>query len=48
MVYIKNGVDNKFMVTHEKANERCQLRGSMKDDELGDIGHFVPMRKKVY
>ncbi len=37
MVYIKNGVDNKSMVTHEEANERCQLQGSMKHDELGDM-----------
>jgi len=48
MVYIRNGVDNGFVIAYEKANERCQLQGSMKHDELGDMGHFVPMRKEVY
>jgi hypothetical protein len=30
----------------EKTNEQCELCGSMKHDELEDMGRFVTMRKK--
>ncbi len=26
-----------------KANGQCELQGSMGHDELGDMGHYVPM-----
>ncbi len=48
MVCIGEGVGNGVVVVYEKANKRCELWGSMKHDELGDMGCFVPMRKEVY
>ncbi len=48
VVYIGKGVENGAMVVCERRNGRCDLQGSMKHDELGDMGHFVPMRIKVY
>ncbi len=29
-----------------KANGQCELQGSMGHDELGDMGHYVPMIKR--
>ncbi len=34
------------MVVYEKENGQCELRGSIKHDELGGMGHFVPMKKR--
>ncbi len=48
MIYIGDGVENRFVVMHEKVNGWWELRGSMKHDELGDMGYLVPMRMKVY
>ncbi len=36
------------MVAHDEVNGQWELRGSMKCDELGDMGHLVPMRLKVH
>jgi hypothetical protein len=48
VIYIRNGVDNEFITTHERVDGRCGLQGLMRHDELKDMGHFVPMRKKFY
>jgi hypothetical protein len=48
VVYIRGGWEKRFMVTHEKANGRSELQGSMKHDEIDDMECLVPMRKKVY
>jgi hypothetical protein len=41
-------MDNGSMIICERANGRCELWDSMRHDELGDMGCFVPMKKKVY
>jgi hypothetical protein len=48
MVCMGNGVENRSMVAHDKANGWCELLGSIRHDELGDMGHLVPMRKEAY
>jgi hypothetical protein len=48
VVCIGKGVENGVVVVCERENGQCELRGLMKHDELGDMGYFVPMRKKVY
>ncbi len=48
VVCIGEGVGNGIVVVYEKANKQCELHGLMRHDDLGDMGHFVPMRKKVY
>jgi hypothetical protein len=40
-----NGVENMFMVVHDKTNGQWGLQGSMKHDELRHMGHLVPMKK---
>ncbi len=45
---IGKGVENGYVVVCEKENGRCELQGSMKHNELRDMGCFVPMRKEVY
>jgi hypothetical protein len=47
VVCIGNGMKNGFVVTHEKVNGWYELWSSIRHDELGDIGHFVPIRKKT-
>jgi len=47
MVYIRDGVETRSMVAHDKTNGRWEGQGSMGHDELGDMGHLVPMRKEV-
>jgi len=37
-------VVDRSMGVHDKANGQLELRGSMRHDELGDMGHLVPMR----
>jgi hypothetical protein len=41
-------VENGVMMVCERTNGRCELRSLMRHDKLGDMGHFVPMRKEVY
>jgi hypothetical protein len=48
MVCMGDEVENKSMVVHDETNEWWELQGSMKHDELGDMGHLVPMRKESY
>ncbi len=48
VVCIGKGVENEVVVVYEMANGQCELRGSMKHDELQDMGCFVPMKKEVY
>jgi len=37
-------VEDRSVEAHDKANGRWELRGSMRSDELGDMGCLVPMR----
>jgi hypothetical protein len=46
MLCIRKGVENGYVVVCEKTNEQCELRDSMRHDELGDMGHYVPMKKR--
>jgi len=48
MVCIGKGVENRVVMVCERENGQFELQGSTKHDELGDMGHFVPMRKEVY
>ncbi len=48
VVCIRKGVENEIVVVCERTNGQCELRGSMKHDELGDMGRYMPMRKEVY
>jgi hypothetical protein len=41
---VKNGV----VVVYEMANGQSELQGSIKHDELWDMGRFVPMKKEEY
>ncbi len=43
-----DGVGNKYVVAHGKTNGRWELQGLMKQDELGDMGPLVPMKKEAY
>ncbi len=36
-------VEDRSMVAHDEVNGRCELQGSMKGDELGDMGCLIPM-----
>jgi hypothetical protein len=45
VVCMGGGVEKKFMVVCETTNGRW---GLIRHDELGDMGHLVPMRKMVY
>jgi hypothetical protein len=44
VVCVGDEVKDRFVVSHDKANGRWELRGSMKHDDLGDMRHLVPMR----
>ncbi len=48
MVCIGKEVDNEVMVVYEKTNGWSKLQSLMGHDKLGDMGHFVPIRKYVY
>jgi hypothetical protein len=37
-------VEDRLLVVHDETNGQWELRGSMKCDELGDMGHLMPMR----
>ncbi len=47
MVCIRKGVENGVVVVCERTNGQCELRNPMKHDELKDMVHFVPMKKKI-
>jgi hypothetical protein len=40
-------VDNRCVVVHDKTNGWWERQGSMRYDELGDMGHLVPMKKEL-
>jgi hypothetical protein len=37
-------MDNGFVIVCERANGRSERWDSMRHDELGDMGRFVPMK----
>ncbi len=39
-------MENRFMVAHDKAKGQCKIQGSMKHDELTDMGHLMPIKKR--
>ncbi len=41
-------MEDRLVVPHDEANGRRGLRGLMRRDELGDMGHLVPMWWEVY
>jgi hypothetical protein len=41
-------VENGVVLVCEKTNGWCKLWGLIKHNELGDMGHFVPMKKEIY
>ncbi len=48
MVWMGNGVEDRYVVAHGKENGRWELQNLIKHDELRDMGHLVPMRKKAH
>jgi hypothetical protein len=48
MVCIGKGMENGVVVVCERGNEQCELRGSMRHDELRDMVRFVPIRREIY
>jgi hypothetical protein len=48
MVYMGDDVKDKLGVAHDEADGQWELRNSMRHDELGDMGHLVPMGLEVY
>jgi len=44
VIYVGDEVEDRSMVVHDKANGWWELQGSMKRDELVDMGRLVPMR----
>jgi hypothetical protein len=44
VVYVGDEVKDRFVVTHDKANGRWELQGSMRCDKLGDTRHLVFMK----
>jgi hypothetical protein len=41
-------VEDRLVRAYDEANGQWELRGLMKCEELGDMGHFVPMRSEIY
>ncbi len=41
-------MEDRSVVAHDKTNGQWELQGSMRSDELGDMGCLVPMRYEVY
>ncbi len=37
-------MEDRLVEAHDEMNGRWELQGSMKLDELGDMGHLVPMK----
>ncbi len=48
MVCVGDGVENKVVMAHDETNGQWELQGSMKHDELGNMGRLVPMKKESY
>jgi hypothetical protein len=42
-----DGVEIRSMVAHDKVNGQWEKQGSIKHDELEDMGHLVPMKKEA-
>jgi hypothetical protein len=42
VVYMVDEVEDRFVVAHDKANERWELRDSMRHDELRDMDIWCP------
>ncbi len=47
MVCMGDGVETRYVVVLDQINGWWERRGSMGHDELGDMGHLVPMRKEA-
>jgi len=47
VVCMGDEVEIKFMVVHDKANGQWEGQSLMGHNELGDMGHLVPMRKEA-
>jgi hypothetical protein len=47
MVCMGDGVEIRFVVTHDKTNGQWERRGSIGHDELKDMGCLVPMMKEA-
>ncbi len=47
MVCMGDGVEIRSMVAHDKVNGQWEKQGSIKHDELEDMGHLVPMKKEA-
>jgi hypothetical protein len=47
MVCMGNGMETRSVVAHDKVNGQWERQGSIKHDELRDMGHLVPMRKEA-
>jgi hypothetical protein len=47
VVCMRDGVETRFVVAHDKTNGRWEGRGLMGHDELGDMGRLVPMKKEA-
>ncbi len=41
-------MEDRLVVVHDKGNGRWELQGSMKSDELGNMGCLVPMKYEVH
>ncbi len=37
-------MEDRLVVAHGEVNGRWELQGSMRRDELGDMGHLRPMK----
>jgi hypothetical protein len=44
VVCMGDEVEDRSMVAHDEVNGWWKLQGSITCDELGDMGHLVPMR----
>jgi hypothetical protein len=40
-------VETRSVVAHDKTNGQWEVQGSIRHDELRDMGHLVPMRKEA-
>ncbi len=47
MVCMGDGVETRSVVAHDKTNGQWEVQGSIRHDELRDMGHLVPMRKEA-
>jgi hypothetical protein len=43
---MRDGVETRFVVTHDKTNGQWEGWGSMGHDELMNMGCLVPMKKE--